>query len=309
MLYGLLKDTVAVHPAFTLSAAEPPDKASHTRSGLTPFKKSWFWAVRLENVVPAMLTSTLLPATILVTVKVPTKTEVAKAPARTCTLIVAVRGVGLGGTNRVSLYCCVQLATMIREPARGRRIFGHPVIQAAGYIIDAHGTKQGRQNTRGDAEAIYENLKGQPMEIIIKCLAFTGAVSLLGTLVFVFLALRFAREMPKSFDSYLDSAAKSRPGTIRFIDLGCPRKCFRYPRQLDLSQRPVYMRSVKLQERRDSNRRSLASEAPVLPKLITSKSTHGAYIQAFAFFHGNLFALKKQYNGRSKRKQPSAHGC
>ncbi len=146
----------------------------------------------------------------------------------------------------------MQLATVIREPARGTRIFGHPVIQTAGYIIYSHGTKQGTQNTTGDAEAIYENLKRRPMEIIIKCLAFMGAVSILGSLILVFLALRSAREMPETHDSDLDSAAKPRSGTVRTLDLGYPRRSFRYPRQFELSQRPVYMRSVKLQDGRHS---------------------------------------------------------
>ncbi len=96
------------------------------------------------------------------------------------------------------------------------------------------------------------------MEIIIKCLAFMGAVSLLGSLIFVFLALRSARGMPETYDSGLDSSAEPPSGTIRTLDLGYPRRSFRYPRQLELSQRPVYMRSVKLQERRNSKSRPLA---------------------------------------------------
>jgi hypothetical protein len=35
----------------------------------------------------------------------------------------------------VSLYRCVQLATMICEPPPVRRIIGYPVIQAEAYIV------------------------------------------------------------------------------------------------------------------------------------------------------------------------------
>ena len=137
----------------------------------------------------------------------------------------------------VSLYRCVQLATVIREPAPVRRIIGHPVIQAAGSYSDAHGTKQGRQNTSRDAEAIYESLRGQAMDVLVKCLAFFGAVSLLGSLLLLFLALRFTKETPTTYHSDLDSTAKPRAGTIITLDFGRPRKGVDLLGRLELSQR------------------------------------------------------------------------
>jgi len=52
------------------------------------------------------------------------------------------------------------------------------------------------------------------MDILIRCLAVIGAVSLLGSLVLAFLALRFAKETPATYCSDLDSTAKPRSGTI-----------------------------------------------------------------------------------------------
>lgn len=75
------------------------------------------------------------------------------------------------------------------------------------------------------------------MDILIKCLAFIGAVSLLGSLLFVFLALRFAKETPTTYHSELHSTSKPQAGTIITLDSRRKRKDVDLPARLELSQR------------------------------------------------------------------------
>ncbi len=70
------------------------------------------------------------------------------------------------------------------------------------------------------------------MDIIIKCLAFIGAMSLIGSLVMVLLALCCAKETATTYHCNLDSMAKPRSGTIIPLDLRRPRKSASYRRKI-----------------------------------------------------------------------------
>lgn len=75
------------------------------------------------------------------------------------------------------------------------------------------------------------------MDILIKCLAVIGAVSVLGSVFLAFLALLCAKEKPTTcYHCDLDSTAKSRLGKISTSDLGLPHKSVSLPGQIEFAQ-------------------------------------------------------------------------